>query len=112
MDLELKIYGKGDKVEKTYKTKDFVLKTGACEDIISLVDIDKLMTSDEKTLSAEVIKIVVKGFPKFKSAMQEIFDDLTDDEYKRTAVHDVAGIVLQVIKFTFKELLSIASKTK
>lgn len=111
MELKLDVYS-GKEIEKTYKAEDYALRTGTCEDILSLVDVDKLdLTNiqDDNAAMVEVIKIVVKAFNSFKPMMMEIFDGLTEDEYRRTTIKDVARVVLEVVKYTFVELFAIAS---
>lgn len=110
MELKLDIYD-GKNIEKTYKSNDFALMTGTCEDILKLVDIDK-MTGDltDENAMMEVLKIVMKAFNEFNPMMKQIFDGLTDDEYRRTHVIDVAKVVMSVVKYTFSELFNASGK--
>lgn len=109
MELKIDVYKNGA-VEKSYTAKDFRLMMGTCEDILKLVDIDKLTgkIDDEQTMM-EIMKIVIKAFMEFKPMIQEIFPDMTDDEYRRTQVVDVAGVVIQVVKYTMSQLFSVVS---
>lgn len=110
MELKLNIY-KGREIEKTYTSNDFMLMTGTCEDILKLIDIDKFSSNlSETELGMEILKIVIKAFDKFNVVMKEIFDGLTDEEYKRTQIKDVAGIVVQVVIYTINELFSISNR--
>lgn len=111
MELKLNIYN-GKDIEKTYTANDFVLTTGTCEDILKLVDIDKISGNlDDNNAMMEVLKIVIKAFQEFKPMMMQIFDGLTEDEYRRTNVAEVAGVVIQVVKYTFAQLFnSISAK--
>jgi len=110
MELKLNIYN-GKEIEKTYVSQDFMLMMGTCEDILKLVDVDKL-TGDlnDETAMMEVLKIVIKAFGEFKPMMMQIFDGLTEDEYRRTSVAEVAKVVISVVKYTFSELFNVASK--
>lgn len=109
MELKLNVYN-GAEIEKTYTSSNFALMTGTCEDILNLVDIDKLKGSleDEQTI-LEVVKIVMKAFNEFNPMMKQIFDGLTDDEYRRTKIIDVAKVVIEVVRYTFAELFKVAS---
>lgn len=80
-----------------------------CEDILQLVDIDKLTSGEleDSKLMMEVFKIVVKSFDKFKPLLQQVFEGLTDDEYKHTAIKEVGNVVFSIITFTITELFSI-----
>lgn len=113
MKLELNIYD-GKKIVKTYEANDFNLTTGVCEDIINTIDIDKLTSGklDDKTLGIEIIKVVAKSFNKFKPFLQDVFEGLTDDEYRHTSIKEVAGVVIEVVKYTVGELFNIGGNSK
>lgn len=113
MELTLNIYD-GKNIIKTYKANDFTLMTGTCEDIINMVDIDKLTSGklDEQALGIEVIKLVAKSFNKFKPFLQEVFEGLTDDEYRHTSIKEVAKNVIAIVKYTVGELFNIGGSTK
>lgn len=110
MELKLNIY-EGKEIIKTYTSKDFNLRTGTCEDILKLVDIDKFVGGlNDKGALLEIAKVVVKSFSQFKNLMQEIFEGLTDEEYSKTIVVDIASVVLDVITYTITELFSASSQ--
>ena len=110
MELKLNIYD-GKKIEKTYVADDFRLMTGTCEDVLNLVNIDNLGGNlDDEAVTLEIFKIVIRAFNQFNPLMKQIFDGLTDDEYRRTDIKEVAIVVRDVIKYTFAELFKVASK--
>lgn len=110
MELKLNVYN-GKEIEKTYTSNDFALMTGTCEDILKLVDIDKLSGDlNDESAMMEILKIVMKAFDQFNPMMKQVFDGLTDDEYRRTKIIDVARIVVDVVRYTFAELFNAASK--
>lgn len=113
MKLTLNIY-EGKKIVKTYEANDFTLKTGVCEDIIKEIDIDKLTSNklDEMAIGIEVIKIVAKSFSKFKPFLQDVFEGLTDDEFRNTSMKEVANIVVQIVQYTVSELFSVGGNSK
>lgn len=108
MELKLNIYENG-KIVKTYTANDFTLMTGICEDIINIVDVDKLTSGNlnDQTLGIEIIKIVAKSFSKFRPFLQDVFDGLTEEEYRKTAIKEVAGVIIQIVKYTISELYSV-----
>lgn len=109
MELKLNIYD-GHKVDKTYTTQSFVLKTGVCEDILKYVNIDKFTGKlNDNDMLMEVLKIVTRAFSKFKPLMQDIFQGLTDKEYEKTSIKEVGQVVFQVISYTIGELFNISN---
>lgn len=113
MELKLNVY-EGGKVVKTYVANDFTLTTGICEDVLNLVDIDKLTGGNltDQQLGMEILKIVVKLFPQFKPFLQNIFVGLSDDEFKKTSIKEVGQVVIQIIRYTISELYSVGGATK
>ena len=111
--MTLNVY-KGKKIEKTYTAKDFTLMTGTCEDIINMVDIDKLTSGklNEQQLGIEIVKIVAKSFTKFRPFLQEVFDGLTDEEYRRTSIKEVARNVITIVQYTIGELFNVGGDSK
>lgn len=113
MEMTLNVYD-GNKIVKTYKSNDFTLMTGTCEDIINMVDVDKLTSGQlsEQQLGIEIVKIVAKSFNKFKPFLQEVFVGLTDEEYRHTSIKEVANNVIAIVKFTIQELFSVGDNSK
>lgn len=110
MELKLNVYKNG-KVVKTYTTNDFVLTTGTCEDVLNLVDIDKLTSGglDDQKLGFEILNTVKKSFPTFKPFLQDIFNGLTEKEFRQTSIKEVAQVVIQIVKFTINELYNVGA---
>lgn len=112
MELKLNVY-KGVKVVKTYTANDFVLTTGTCEDILNLLDIDKLTGGlTQEQLGFEILKTVRNSFPAFKPFLQDIFDGLTENELRKTSIKEVGQVVIQIVKYTIDELYSVGNNSK
>lgn len=106
MEFKINVYD-GQKIEKTYIARDYNLMMGTAEDILSLVDVDKL-TGD--TDEMEIFKIIVKSVKMFTPIIHEIFPELTDDEYRRVPVKEVASVIMQVLTYTMTELFTVSEK--
>lgn len=111
MNLKLNIYTDKycRKVERTVKANDFELSTGICEDVLNVINIDALdggfsaLSNESKTEIA--IGIVRNGFPFFKEMMQDLFE-ITDEEMRCTKIAEIAGVVIQIVNYSKKALLS------
>lgn len=113
MELTLNIYDKG-KVDKTYKAESFTLMTGTCEDILKVVDIDKLVSGNlsEEQMGIEIIKTVTKSFKLFRPLLQEVFEGLTEEEYRRTSVKEVGKCIIAIVQYTVSELFNVGDNEK
>lgn len=111
MDLTLNVYN-GKEIEKTYTSTDYRLMTGTCEDILKLVDIDKFKNADfdDDSMMFEVLKVVIGAFDSFRPLLQDVFEGLTDNEYRRTAVKEVGQVIFKIVTYTITELFSISEK--
>lgn len=112
-ELKLKIYEK-NKVVKTYKTSDVFVETGVVEEIFKLVDIDKLLnkSTSQEDLGKMVLKVVVKGWDSFKAVILQIFDGITEEEFKHTRLNDVVKVIMAVLLSSLSSLNEIGTDEK
>ena len=111
MELKLNIYTDKfcRKLSRTATAKDFELSTGICEDVLNVINIDALdggffaLSQESKTEIA--IGIVRNGFPFFKEIMQELFE-ASDEEIRCTKIGEIAAVVIQIVEYSKKELVS------
>jgi len=103
MELKLNIYKK-KKIIKTYTAETYDLMFGTVEDLIDIVDLDKL----EKGTDAEIIKlvgnIVIKGMNIFKPLLKDIFEGLTDGELRNTKISEITIALVEIVKYTVLQI--------
>jgi hypothetical protein len=104
-DLKLNIYN-GKEIEKTYVAEEFDIMFGTIEDLLEVIDFDKL--EDEK----EVVKVVIATLNQLKPFLKQIFDGLTDDEIKRTKVKELVPLFVNIVTYTIDELKGLMSKNQ
>lgn len=90
--ITLNIYKENNnkEIEKTYQVEGYDLMLGTVEDIINIVDVDKL---NDK---GEVAKMVVKGYSKIKPLLFDIFPGVTDEELNRVKIKELMGVMVDV----------------
>lgn len=90
--ITLNIYKKDNnkEIEKKYQVEGYDLMLGTVEDIINIIDVDKL--NDKK----EVAKMVVKGYSKIKPLLFDIFPGVTDEELNRVKIKELMGVMVDV----------------
>jgi len=104
-DLKLYIYdSSGKNVEKTYTAEEFDIMFGTIEDILEVIDFDKL--EDQR----EVVKVVTAMLGKLKPFLKQIFEGLTDEEIKRTKVKNLVPLFTEIAFYTLDELKGLTSK--
>lgn len=118
MELTLNIYKKGGReIEKTYSTNEVNLMFGTVENIINLLDFDKLtgiMSNDDLSSNVEFIGIIgniIRGaFDEVKYLIMEIFPEASEEELKRTKINELISLIINVVKFTIKGVSGLDSK--
>lgn len=111
MDFNLNIYTTKfcTEVERVATVRDVKLSTGVCTDILEIVNID-LLSGGLESLSDEsfyelVVGIVANGYPYFIDLVKELFE-LSEDETRRLEIGDVARVIVNIIKYSFGNLVS------
>lgn len=100
MQLNLNIYSAEDKnkVEKTYTAESYDLMLGTVEDLMQIIDVDKM------TDNIAITRMVVQGFGKLKPFIKDIFAGVTDDELKRVKVKELIPTFIDVFKSIVDDL--------
>lgn len=98
--LTLNIYSKDDKsiIEKRYTAESYDLMLGTVEDIMQLIDVDKMNDN------TEITKLVIKGYSKLKPFIKDVFNGVTDDELNRVKVKELIPTFIEIFKSIIDDL--------
>lgn len=91
-NIKLNIYAEGNKneIEKTYTTETYDLMLGTVEDIMAIIDLEKLNDN------TELIKMVIGCYGQLKPFLKDVFVGLTDDELKRVKVKELIPMFIEL----------------
>lgn len=103
MQLELGIYEKGKKV-KTYKNDTCDLSFGAVEDLLGIIDLDKV--GDK----LEIAKMALKAVPLLKPMLIDIFPGITEEEIRKAKVKEMINVFTEVLSFGIAEISDISTE--
>lgn len=94
--LTLNIYKKENKneIEKTYTAESYRLMFGTLQDIMSVIDLDKLQSGNEM----ELAKMAIRGFDLIAPILQDVFPELTSDELRRTSTSDLIPLIVDIAR--------------
>ena len=76
MQITLNIYNKQKEIVKTHTAEGYDLMMGTIEDFMDIIDVEAI--NDTTALA----KMVIKGYKQIKPLMQDIFPELTDEEWE------------------------------
>jgi len=98
--MTLNIYKKDNKneIEKTYSAESYDLMLGTVEDIMAIIDFDK-MNND-----VEIATMVVKSYSVLKPFIKDVFPGLTDEEMTRIKVKELIPTFVQIFKSIIESL--------
>ncbi|MDE5763745.1 MAG: hypothetical protein K2I00_02120 [Ruminococcus sp.] len=103
MELKLSIYNR-KQIEKTYTAETYDLMFGTVEDLIEVINLDKLQTGSDAELVRLAGDVVVHSLDIIKPLLKDIFEGLTDEELKHTKVKEIASVLVNVVKFSIEEV--------
>ena len=101
--MKLNIYDK-KRIVKTYTADTYDLLFGTVEDVAQAVNLDALKTGSDVEIIKMVGKLVLGSMDTVKDLLKDIFDGITDEELKKTRVNEIATVLVDVVKFTIKQL--------
>lgn len=109
MQLKLNIYKNSREIEKTYEAGEFDIMFGTVEDLINLLDMDKLgENASNMDFVSAIVKLVSGGKEELKMVLKEIFPEITDEELKRVKLKELVPLIKNVVKFSLGEINSVA----
>ena len=105
MELKLNIYN-GKVIEKTYITDTYDLMYGTIEDVLNVIDLDKI------DKSVELGKMIIRLLPLINPFLKDVLDGLTDEELRRTKVKEVKQIFEKIFSYGFDLLIGVEDDSK
>lgn len=102
--LKLNIYKENKReIEKTLTAEGYELMLGTVEDIMQIIDIDKI--DNEAAIAA----MVVKGYKQLVPFIKDIFPEATDEDLRHTKVREIITLFKNVVKVIIEDLGLIQS---
>lgn len=101
--MKLNIYEK-KKIVKTYEADTYDLMFGTVEDVAAAVKLDNLKDGTDVEIIKMIGNLVLSSMDTIKDLLKDIFDGITDEELKHVKVKEIVSVLLEVIRFTIKQL--------
>lgn len=100
MELKLNIYDEHDKKKlvKTHTASSYDLMLGTTEDIMNIIDTEKMGDN------IEMAKMVVKGYKQLKPLLFDIFPELTEEELRGVKVKELIPLFANVVNCIMEDL--------
>ena len=97
--LKLNIYSKEEKgkIEKTYTAEGYDLMLGTIDDLVAIIDLDKM--NDDKAVAA----MFFKGYKQIKPLLHDVFG-ATEEELNRCKVSELIPCIIDICKASLANL--------
>lgn len=107
MELVLNIYDSQTRmIAKQYTAETVDIMFGTVEDVIDIIDIEKL---DNDMEWAKVIAVAMK---KLKPLLKEVFIGVTDEELKNTKIKELVPLFIKILKSMLGEIKGLGNDSK
>jgi hypothetical protein len=97
MSLKLPIYRNGV-IEKTYEVENFRIPYGVIQDVLHLVEVDKL--NDEMAIAG----MLLEAFDLVDPLLKDLFPGLTDDDLRHADFVDIGLVFTGVARYAIEKL--------
>lgn len=104
--LKINVYDDKNKVIKTAEAQLVELKF---KTIRSLMDILKI---DDINDTMGLLRVIAEAWDEVKGILTKIFPDLTEEELDNVKLNELVPVFLQIIKYSFAEIITIPSDSK
>ena len=94
--LKLNIYKEDNKneIEKTYTAEGYDLMLGTLQDIMAIIDVDKINSGNE----VELAKMAIRGFDQIAPILRDVFPGVTSEELRRTKTKELVPLFVDLTK--------------
>jgi hypothetical protein len=107
MQLLLNIYDpQTNRITKQYKAETVDIMFGTIEDLIEIIDVEKLNDN------MEWAKVIVLAMKKLKPLLKEVFTGVTDEELKNTKVKELVPLFINILSYMMSEINGLGSGQK
>lgn len=101
--MKLNIY-ENKQVVKTYEADTYDLMFGTLEEVAAAVKLDEMKTDSDAEIIKMVGKLVSSSLGAVRGLVKDVFPGMTDEELKKTKISEIAGVLVDVVKYTFEQL--------
>lgn len=102
--LQINIYKNQREVEKTYTAQTYDLMLGTVEDLMEIIDFDKLKSREETAA------MIVKCYKLLLPLLYDIFEGITAEDLRKIKVKELVPLFISIIENIVKDLSILPKK--
>lgn len=101
--MKLGIYEHGRRVN-AYEADAYDLTFGTVEDVLGALQLDNVQLTNDTELVKLAVRFVGENMPLVKDLLKDIFEGITDEDIRKTKVKEVGVVLVEVVRYAFKEI--------
>lgn len=102
--MQINVRNKTGEIVKTCEAKKTDLSFGMIRSLVELLQIE------DATDTNQILKAVLKAWDSLVIILSEAFPDMEDDDWNNVPLKEVVPVVIDILKYSFAELLQIPTK--
>ena len=104
--LTINVYDDENNVIKTSEAQMVKIKFGTIRSLMKLLNIDNV----EDT--SELLQLIYSAWDELTKILSRIFPDMEEDDWENVELNELVPIVVDVLKFSFTQILTIPNDPK
>lgn len=104
--LTINVYDDENNVIKTSEAQMVRIKFGTIRSLMKLLNIDNV----EDT--SELLQLIYSAWDELTKILSRIFPDMEEDDWENVELNELVPIVVEVLKFSFTQILTIPNDPK
>lgn len=106
MELKLKIYDENNEVKREVEATFVDIKMGTVRRLMKLLKVDDINDT------GELFKLVGEVWDELIKVLDQIFPDVTDEEWDYVSISELLPTVIQILKGSFTQMSKIPNNSK
>lgn len=105
MEFKLDVYD-GREAVKAFVADERDVTVGICEDVLRMVDVEKLTRMDVDPEAAQAVTAsFIRAFMQFREVAKALFPGLTDEDYRHCLPAEVGQVMVGLVTYSLNCLM-------
>jgi len=101
--MKLNIYD-GKDIVKTYTAETYDLMFGVIEDVADAINLDSLKNGDDTEIIKMAGEMILGSIGTIRELLKDVFEGITDEELKHVKVSEIIIVMVDIVRFTLRQL--------
>lgn len=104
--LEIKVYDKNGKVEKTCTAEMLDLRFGTIRSIIEILNVENIEDTEQ------LLVTITRAWEQVTGILSECFPEMSYEDWENVKMKELMPVLIGILKYSFREILTIPKNPK